>query len=514
MSRTARAAALLLLVLPAALAALAGCEARSLITAAEMRAHVTYLASDDLDGRETGTPGIAAAERYIAGELARSGLKPLPGRETFFVDFVLYRHTYDPTTTALAFARGEERTTADLGVGFRPFWFSRIGRAEARVVFAGYGITAPEHGWDDYEGLDARGRIVLVLRHEPAHDEPASRFAGKEYTRHALFVTKARNALAHGAAGLILFTDPASSESGADDLRVSGNLSLDPTARAGGGETVPLLAAHVSRDIAAWLVAPSGHSLESLQKAVDSGTRPREISLGGLTASMAIGGSTAAAQEVAARNVAGFLRGGDPELADEWIVVGAHHDHLGSIPRTAGDGIFNGADDNASGVSAVLELAERFAAMRPAPARSIVFMTFSAEEAGLFGSRAVFERDLLPRQRIRFMLNLDMIGRNAEEPVRVSGQGVDERLRAQLEAAAEALDLKWTFAGSGPGSANSDYGPFMEAGIPFLSFFTGEHADYHEVSDHADRLEYRRMEHLVRWVAEALETIASRRDSR
>lgn len=492
-------------------ATLAGCEARSLITAAELRTHVARLASDELAGRETGSPGIAAAERLIAEELRRAGLKPLPGRETFFLDFALYRHTYDPAATALAFTRGEERMTADLGVGFRPFWFSKTGKVEAPVLFAGYGITAPEHKWDDYEGLDAAGKIVLVLRHEPGPNDPASPFAGREHTRHALFVTKARNAVAHGAAGMILFTDPASADAGADDLRVSGNLSLESTAgNGGGGETVALLAAHISRDVAARLVAPSGHTLESLQKAIDAGTRPREIALGGLAASLAVGGSAAAAQEVAARNVAGYLPGSDPRLAEEWIVIGAHHDHLGSIPRAAGDNIFNGADDNASGVAAVLELAERFAAMRPAPPRSLVFMTFSAEEAGLFGSQALFSRALVPRQRIRFMVNLDMIGRNADQAVRVYGQGVDERLRSQMEASAEALELKWAFVGAGPSPPNSDYGPFMEAGIPFLSYFTGEHRDYHEVGDHADRLEYPRMEALVRWVAEALEVIASR----
>jgi Zn-dependent M28 family amino/carboxypeptidase len=136
-------------------------------------------------------------------------------------------------------------------------------------------------------------------------------------------------------------------------------------------------------------------------------------------------------------------------------------------------------------------------------------MTFSGEEEGLYGSKALFEKGLVPRERIRFMVNLDMIGRNAEQPVKVFGQGIDERLRSQLEASAEALDLQWTFAGSGPRPANSDYGPFMEAGIPFLSYFTGEHADYHETSDHADKLEYRRMEQLLRWLAETLQAVAS-----
>ena len=317
-----------------AVASLVGCESRALITAAELRAHASYLASDELGGRETGSTGVAQAERYIAADFARAGLEPLPGRETFFVDFALYRHTYDPATTALTFRRGDAVTEAELGVSFRPFWFSKTGRVDAPVVFAGYGITAPEHNWDDYEGLDTAGRIVLVLRHEPGHDDPASPFGGKEYTRHALFVTKARNALAHGAAGMILFTDPASGDAGADDLRVNGSLSLERTARGsgGGGETVALTAAHISQDLAAALFGPLGYTLEGLQKAVDAGAKPRDIALRDLTASLSVGASTAAAQEVPARNVVGWLPGSDPKLADEWIVIGGHHDHLGSIP--------------------------------------------------------------------------------------------------------------------------------------------------------------------------------------
>ncbi len=262
--------------------------------------------------------------------------------------------------------------------------------------------------------------------------------------------------------------------------------------------------------VAARLVQPAGFTLESLQAAVDAGKKPADIALGGLAATMAVGASTAAAQEVPARDVAGFLQGSDPKLSGEWIIVGAHHDHLGSIPNASGDGIFNGADDNASGTSAVLELAQRFATLRPRPARSLVFMTFSGEEEGLFGSEALFERGLVPRERVRFMVNLDMIGRNPDKAVQVFGQGVDEGVREEMEAAARALEIKWVYLGSGPSPPNSDYGPFMEAGIPFLSYFTGEHEDYHEVTDEPGRLSYRRMEQIARWVAGTLLTVARR----
>ncbi len=492
-------------------ALLGACDRGAAITAADLRADVTYLASDALAGRETGQPGEAQAERFIASQFARDRLQPLPGRKDFFLDFTLYRHTYDPAETRLAFSRGGDEIPAVLGASFRPFWFSRMGSVRAPVVFAGYGITAPEHGWDDYAGLDVSGKIVLVLRHEPVTDGGASRWADKDFTRHAFFVTKARNALAHGAAGMVLFTDPAFHPSGSDDLRVDGALSLDPAWKpSGGAETVALLSAQISRELAAKLLQPSGYTPESVQAAVDGGAKPRDVDLRGLSASLGVGAAAAAAQEVPARDVAGYLRGSDPKLADEWIVVGAHHDHLGAIPNAPGDGIYNGADDNASGTSGVLELAQYFAAVHPRPARSMVFMTFTGEEEGLFGSEALFARGLVPRDRLRFMINLDMIGRNPDQPVRVFGKGVDERVRTGLETTAEALDLKWTWSGAGPSPANSDYGPFTEAGVPFLSFFTGEHEDYHEVTDEAGKLAYRRMEQLVRWVGETMLALAQR----
>ena len=381
------------------------------------------------------------------------------------------------------------------------------------MVFAGYGITAPEHGWDDYAGLDVRGKIVLVLRHEPPSFGGGS--GGSRYTRHSYFVTKGKNARAHGAVGMILFTDPRFSEprgeGRADDLRLFSEMRLSPEPRRrepSSSDVGSLLAVHVSQDLAGRIAGPAGWSLEELQQAADSETAPAEIDLGGIRARLAVQRRSEPV-EVGARNVVGFLEGRDPVLKDEWIVVGGHHDHVGGYAGE-GDTIFNGADDNASGASGVMELAEAFASLRSRPRRSLVFMTFGAEEVGLLGSRALVEQEKIPIERLVFMLNFDMIGRNPDDPVEVfsGGHAGFDRI---VEEANASLGLELDLSGV-PSDAYSDYYPFYKRGIPFAYFFTGLHEDYHQVDDHADRLAYGRMERIVRLAYRTLAVIADRED--
>ena len=202
------------------------------ITPADLRSHAGYLASDELAGRMTGTEGIGRAEQYIADAFSRFGLQPLPGDDDHFIDFSLYHKGYDSTGTFTDITVQGQTYHGEAGVGVKPFFFSGEGQHEAELIFVGYGITASEYAYDDYEGLDVKGKLVLMLRHEPNNDDPDSSFKGTSFTRHAYFVTKAKNAQAHGAAGMILFTDPLW-QGGVDDLRLGGRYYLDP-----GGESV------------------------------------------------------------------------------------------------------------------------------------------------------------------------------------------------------------------------------------------------------------------------------------
>jgi len=393
---------------------------------------------------------------------------------------------------------GDATHEGRIGADFRPFPFSDQGALAAPVVFAGYGITAPEHGYDDYEGIDAAGKIVLVFRHVPREKDSINPFdVGR---KHSLFATKGANARGHGAVGMMLVTDPLNHAPG-DDLRVGVALHLEPPSDrparefAPGGSGGPgLLAVHIGRDLAEKLVAPSGRSLEDLQRAIDGGRPAAQLPLERVSAHIAVrtSGNT---EPVAARNVVAFLEGSDPVLKHQWIVVGAHHDHIGGFPGQ-GDTVFNGADDNASGVSGVLELARAFAGLEHRPRRSILFVTFSGEEKGLLGSKALARWDQIPMDRVVFMLNLDMIGRNSGRQVQVFGDGYGSGMRAIVEAANRDTGLPLGFAGEGY-AANSDHDAFRRAGIPFVFFFTGLHEDYHQVGDHPDRLDYGRMRSIV-----------------
>jgi len=471
----------------------------------ELRSHIEYLASDALEGRDTGAPGIKKAETYVAGAFREYGLKPLPGEKNYFVDFTLYRQGYDGAGTRMSIDAGRRGLRAKAGVDFRPFSFSDAGEIEAEVVFAGYGVTAPDLEYDDYAGLDVEGKIVFVLRHEPNERDPESPFNGTETTDHATFTTKARTASDHGAIGMVLVTDPLNHEPG-DDLRLGGRLRLErPAEQDEEGGVDPFLAVQISRELADRMLQGSGKTLGDLQTAVDGEVLPAELALPSITASLGVRPS-ARAETVAARNVVGFLEGSDPVLKKERIVIGGHHDHLGAFSGS-GDTVFNGADDNASGVSGVLELARAFAALPSRPPRSLVFVTFSAEEKGLLGSKALVEEVSLALDDVVFMLNLDMIGRNGSERVRVFGDGYARGLRETVELANDQKNLVIDFAATSY-AGNSDHDPFYRNDIPFLFFFTGTHEDYHQLSDHADKIDFEQMRRILQTAFGLVDRIA------
>jgi hypothetical protein len=500
------------------------------IRLADLRRQVEFLASDELGGREVGGDGIARAEQFIARSFASSGLKPLPGHRSFFQEFTLYRKGFPQASTSLTAEAPGPPLTAAAGRDFRPFEFSGSGELSAPVVFAGYGITAPEYGWDDYRGLEVEGRFVLVLRHEPGNDDPRGPFAGTAYTAHAYFRAKAENALRRGAAGLLLVDDPLGSGR-EEDLSLPASFSAEPPTGADPLLSPGFLAAHLSRELAEKLIGNTGLDLLGLQKAVDAGRRPASLSLGEARVRLRV--PLPETRRIRARNVVGFLQGRDPALRGQWLLVGAHHDHIGTAGASGsgGDSIYNGADDNASGVAGMLALARLFArhgswrppetpphgdgnagpGSRPAlpgwlpippatPRRSLVFAAFSAEEQGLFGSREL-ARQLAEGSagadsgRLVRMLNLDMIGRNPDQPVQLLADDPDTDIRRILEAAGASPPA--ARLSPGHGEMASDHASFYRQGVPYLFFFTGLHPDYHGLDDEADRLSYPRLAEVI-----------------
>jgi len=392
-------------------------------------------------------------------------------------------------------------TAADVRVLFP------AGQVEVRapVVYAGYGITAPEHDWDDYRDLDVRGRIVLVLRYEPAGDGERSRFAGSELSEHALFLTKANNAAGRGAVGMIVVTGP-EHHTGAEDLRTTGTLRLDPAVadRAPPSSRLSGFASiQMAQDAIGAALGALGLDLRELQERTDAGAPAASVDLDGLIAEISIG-SVLQAAPIPARNLVGVLpatAGLQPASEAGWIVIAAHHDHLGSF-GAGRELVYPGADDNASGVAVLLEVGAHLAG-RPR-GRNLAFVAFTAEEQGFLGSRAFIRDAIVPTDQIALMVNLDMLGRNPAKPVRVTvSDGTDDYATA-LETTAGELGLSVALH-RGPAEPVSDHYPFQQSGVPIVSFFTGLHDDYHEVTDTADRLDYERMALIARLVAELIE---------
>lgn len=483
------------------------------ITAADLRAHVALLASDAYRGRETLEPGYDMAADHLADQFGAYGLQPLPGASSFRLGYPLYKLGFDAPTTALSIVRDGNASAVEAGIDFTPFTFSDSGTHTAEVVFAGYGITAPKLDYDDYANIDAAGKLVLVLRHTPNEDKDGAGFS----RMHAAFASKAANARKHGAVGMLVVTDPRHHDGSEDDLRLATRLAVDPpakpspaaqAARKPAEQDQPFVALHISQSAAAQLLPAGSPSLVDIQTAVDGGAPASTFSLGAVRATATVS-RTETPTRVVADNVVGVLPGADPARADEWIVVGAHYDHLGVVAGGGdGDTVYNGADDNASGTAGLLELAQAFAGLPTRPARSIVFVGFSGEEKGLLGSRAIVQSGQLPRDKLVFMLNLDMIGRNPDQPVSVVGDGYADGIRAAVEAANASVALPIRFGGDSYSGA-SDHHPFYAARVPFLFFFTGLHDDYHQLSDHVDRVEYDRMEQIVRVAYGTLAAVAS-----
>ena len=479
-----------------------------------LRAHVSFLAADgaespSLAGRFPGTVGIEATEQYIRSRLAAVGAESPPLADDFVHEVTLFASDFDHDRTGVTVRDGELVVAAAYApLSMRPLPVSDFGTVEAELVFAGYGIAAPEHDWNDYRGIDVDGRIVLVLRYEPGAFDAESGFGGADLTDHSLFATKATAARDRGALGMIVVTGNAHGDEH-EDLRTPMALALEPRAIATrwARSRIPgFVAAQIDRRSVDDILAIAGTDLVELQAITDSGAPPSTVDLSGLVARVGVE-QAPEPRRVAARNIVGVLRAGSPAQDPEWVVIGAHHDHLGSFGDSAAT-VYHGADDNASGVAGVIELAAALSTTDRAV--NLAFVTFTAEEQGLLGSRAFVDDAVIPPGQIALMINLDMIGRNPDEPVRVYASQAADRFADAIEHAAEVHGLDVSLR-RGVVEAVSDHFPFHQAGIAVVSVFTGLHDDYHRVTDTADLLDYDRMERILTVLADALTDQRERR---
>lgn len=441
-----------------------------------LREHVRYLASDELTGRGVDTPGIKLARDYIAREFARYGIIPGGDNGTYFQTFEAVTGVAVKQPTTIAF--GNE-SKLRLDEDWTPLGLSASGKIETDLVFVGYGITLKDYGYDDYAGIDAKGKIVLVLRYEPPPKNDKSPFrSAPRYSTNATLRAKATNARDHGAVGMIL-VDLQAPREGVKELI----LTQSSFSRSDNG----VIAAQVKREIVETRLQAQGISLSELKEKIDREEKAASMALPGLKSSLAI---TLEPIRQQTENVVGILPGSDPNLKDQTIVIGAHYDHLGfghfgTVDSTSEGKIHHGADDNASGTSVLLRVAEQLAGSTPKPNRTVIFAAFSGEELGLLGSRHYVNHPARPLESTRAMLNLDMVGRLRENRLTVFGSRSAKELSTIVTEEAHSLGLDLTESDS---IGRSDHMSFYNKKIPALHFFTGSHPDYHRPSDTWDKV--------------------------
>ena len=479
--------------------ALASPSAQSVATST--RAHVDFLASATLEGREAGSAGERLAADYIAAQLALLGARPLPGRNDMFMPFEFTAGSRD----------GGSRVT----IGGRTFTtrqvsalsFSDDGEVSGPVVFAGYGIVVPDaqnFGYDSYATLDVKDKIVVVLRYFP---EDADQQTRAILARYSDLRYKAMAARQRGARALLVVTGPRSPNPG--ELVP---MTFD-TAIAGSG--IP--AASVTAAVADALFA-SGKPLRDAQQELDTGNpHAAGFDLPGVSATLT---TLVVRERKTARNLVAYLPATTPNVTAEkpWVVIGAHYDHLGRgdrgtslAGRDQAGGIHHGADDNASGTAAVLAAADALAKFAQPRRRHILIALWSAEEIGLVGSNAFVAAPPVPSGDIAAYVNFDMVGRMQDNKLIVQASGSSPVWGRLLERAnvAAGFDL----AVQPDPYLPTDSASFNQAGIVTLNFTTGAHPDYHKPSDTSDKINYQDLDRIVAMAASLIRSVADAEDA-
>jgi len=476
-----------LLALPLVAAAFTACSstpaADARVSSQTYLADVAWLADDARQGRDTDSPELRQTADWVAEHFDEAGLEPLGDDGGWLQHFTVkgQRRLLDGNALRL----GDE--ALELRREWIPLQTAMSAEVEGDVVFAGYGISDPDGGYDDYAGLDVKDKLVLVLRRGPNSGVEGSRYSQNgPGGSHISFATKVNAAFRHGAQALLVVNGPSDFEPGtrADRPMRYGSLGADTTAS--------LPAAQLSAQSALAILSAHGLDLAAAQKALDESLKPQSRPLAGLSAALTI---AAEEEQIETVNVLGLLPGNDPELANEYVLVGAHMDHVGLGLHAGSRGgseargqVHNGADDNASGTAGTIEAARLLAADPEGLRRSIVFATWSGEEWGLLGSQHYVEHPALPLAHCVAVINMDMIGRSKDGYVSIEGVGTSPGFKDLVVDTQLALGLGLDVSLADRPADNSDQASFFAKDIPVLNFFTGLHDDYHMPTDDVDKI--------------------------
>ncbi len=435
---------------------------------------VKALASPAMEGRGAGTKGIVRAADLIEQRYRLLGLQPA-GAKSYFQPFTVITGAKLKEGNRLEVGDGKSKQGLKLNQDFVPFSFSASAEVAGPGIFAGYGVTAPEFGYDDYAHLDVKDKIVVILRYEPAGFAAKSGNAG--LTQHSQLITKAINARNHGAKAVILVNGKLG-DNEEDELTKFGSVN--------GPENAGIAIVQAKNEAANAWFAEAGKSLAEIQNQINSSSTSASFAFPEkLQISL---GVNIEKTRATVNNVLAYL----PGKTDEYVIVGAHYDHLGygnvdSLAPSQIGKIHPGADDNASGTAGVLELARLLAPRKGQLQRGILFADFAGEELGLLGSAEWVREPTLPLDKAVAMINMDMIGRIKDEKVFIGGTGTGATFKGLLDEEKSKFPFHVEYSASGYGA--SDHTSFVGKGIPVLFFFSGLHSDYHKPSDTWDKID-------------------------
>ena len=494
------------------------------ISQAQLRDYLTFIASDELEGRDTPSKGLDIAARYIASHLSRWGLKPAGGDGSYFQKMTLVRRGFDPAKSTAALGDKPLRFGED-------FLFTGSGAApgEGGLVFVGHGWVVKSKNIDAYQGADVKGKFLVVV--SAGFGPPGVRM--NELNRDGEgtdWLSPEQYAAKNGALGVLRLPAMADDEAFRRSLRFLGRGSFAPEGIAprpgrggsGGGGTLPVI--QVSPAVARGLLDGEKLSLDDAQKAARAADAPA-VTAFALADAKRLKVSPAYVEEKATtQNVVAVLEGSDPKLRDEYVALGAHYDHVGVSTRgsAGGDVIFNGADDDGSGTVALMAVAEALARNpKERPRRSVLFVWHCGEEKGLWGSEHFTKNPTVPLEKIVTQINIDMIGRsrkpndadprnaNLSEPHQIYVIGA-KKLSTQLGTLAEKVNkgfrnIAYDYRYDDPNDPNrfyyrSDHYNYAKNGVPIIFFFDGVHEDYHQVGDEVDKIDFDKLEKVTQTV--------------